>query len=466
MPSSASAIPVGSQFTPELIDLEEFLKAAVAHSGTKAALVGAVTKAPVRVKPYKKPPTRRQGSLPIEAAAQYGLLEPGTYKITPLGERLAGLSAPDVFDEFAKHILRTLGGLRVVEAVQQMQLEGHSVTGDSLAEHLTNQGFPVGEHNTQINALRMWLAKAGVFSAAKSRGPSVWEVDSVRKQALMGLTDDEIAALASLTEEQRAFALTLCALEPSGWVAASEVRNLAEANHDVRFGRGNLRPILEPLADLGLLEFQSGGTSGGKAAQVKTTPKFQKEVLEPFLEKTVKDLDTVLMSYFKKAPADIYADLDSSDKSKKGRALEAYAVRIMRLLRFRFLGWRVRAKDAGYGEVDVVMVRVAAGVPTRWQVQCKNTPGSKVDLEDVAKEVGISLLTKATHILFITNSSFTRDAVTYANEVMINTALTIYLLDRRDFEKIKKNETALAEILNAKAEEASRLKRGESMWEF
>ena len=466
MPSSTSAIPVGSQFTPDLINLAEFLKAAEAHSGDKTALIKAVTKAPVRVRPYKSPPTRRQSSLPVEAAAQYGLLEAGTYKITSLGQRLAKLSEPDLFDEFAKHILRNLGGLRVVEAVQQMQLEGQAVTGDSLADYLTNQGFPVGEHNTQINALRMWLAKAGVFSSEKSRGPSVWAVDSVRKQALIGFTDDEIAALASLTEEQQAFALTLCALEPSGWIAASEVRNLAETNHDVRFGRGNLRPVLQPLADLGLVEFRSGGTSSGKAARVKTTTTFNKEVLEPFLEKTLKDLDTVLMSYFKKAPADIYADLDSSDKNKKGRALEAYAVRIMRLLRFRFLGWRVRAKDAGYGEVDVVMVRVAAGVPTRWQVQCKNTPGTKVDLEDVAKEVGISLLTKATHILFITNSSFTRDAVTYANEVMINTALTIYLFDGRDFEKIKKNEAALAEILNAKAVEASHLKRGESMWEF
>lgn len=466
MPGERSAIPVGTQFTPDLVDLAEFLIACDRHSGKRVQLISAVISAPVRTAPYKKPPTKRQGSLPVEAAAQYGLLEPGTYVITPFGKRLRKLKPPALYDEFARHILHNLGGLRVVEAIQQMQYEGLAVTGDSLAEYLTNQGFRVGEHNTQINTLRMWLAKAGLFASTTSRGSGVWEVDPLRKRALLGLDDEEIAALVELNEQQRAFALTLCALEPKNWILASGVRNLAETNYDVRFDRGNLRPVLEPLAKLELIDFRSGGTSGGKAAKVRITDTFRKEVLEPFLETTVKTLDTLLMSYFRQAPAEIYANLESTDKHLKGKALEAYAVRIMRLLRFRFVGWRVRPKDAGYGELDVVLTRVSGGVSTRWQVQCKNSPGTSVDLEDIAKEVGVAVLTKATHILFIANSLFTRDAVKYSNEVMVNTPLTIYLLDKRDFDKVRKDESVLAEMLNFKAKEASRLKRGESMWGF
>jgi hypothetical protein len=213
------------------------------------------------------------------------------------------------------------------------------------------------------------------------------------------------------------------------------------------------------------LDFQSGGTSGGKAAKLWTLPKFRKEVLEPFLTDAVKSLDPVLTPYYLTTPAAIYRDLHSSDKSRKGKALEAYAIHVMRLMGFRFVGWRKRAKDStGYAEVDVVMTGLFGNSPTRWQVQCKNTPSGAVDLEDVAKEVGLLPLTNATHILMVANSKFTRDARLFANEIMAASPVTIFLMDKSDFEKVRVSPGALAAVLRTRAGETGRMKRRTTMW--
>jgi len=162
VPGVPSAIPVGTQFSPNLFDLKGFLVALVQHSGNKTLIEQAIWAAPIRTRPHQGP-TRRLSSLPVEAARQYGLLDE-RYFATPLAVDLSTLDPPALYDEFARHILLRLGGLRVVEAVQEMRMDGMSITGDSLAEYLTDQGFPVTIHNTAINSMRMWLARAGIFA--------------------------------------------------------------------------------------------------------------------------------------------------------------------------------------------------------------------------------------------------------------------------------------------------------------
>lgn len=457
---AASAIPVGTQFSPDLIDLESFLAKIVANTGNKAALENEVWKPGVRIRQPTRSPTKRRRSLPLEAAVQYGLLEPSTYNATPLAVRLAKLKPPDLYEEFAKHILIERGGLRVVEAVQQMQMDGIPVTGDSLAEYLTDQGFRVTVHNTAVNSMRMWLSKAGLFP---ERG---WDVDVGRKSALVGLSDERIAALVGMTPEQQAFLLALCRINPSGQHPAAEVRNLAETILGRRFARASLpKAVLDELKSAGLIDYTTKGTRGGKTATLRTTPQFRKDVLEPFVEHAIKDLDAVLTDYYRKSPAEIYAQLESSNTATKGRALEAYAVHIMRLMGLRFVAWRKRAKDStGQAEVDVVMAGLVGGLPTRWQVQCKNTPSGRVSLEDVAKEVGLLPITKATHLMVVANCLFTGDAKTYANEVMRNNPVMIFLLEKKDFEVVRNSPGSFPLILQAKAEQISQLRRGESMW--
>nr|MBA2633274.1 hypothetical protein [Chloroflexota bacterium] len=351
MPGTPSAIPVGTQFSPDLIDFHAFLQALVEHSGDREALVEAVWRPAVRTSPPAKAPTHRRRRLPLEAATQYGLLEPGTWEATDLAHELLVLPGEELFEAFARHVLIRLGGLRVVEAVQQMKMDALQVTGDTLAEYLTDQGFAVNVHNTAINSMRMWLAQAGIFSA---KG---WDVDATRKAQLVGLDDEAIAAIVGMTDELRAFVIALCRINPEGDYPAAEIRNLAEAIVGHRFARASLpNVVLEPLRRAGLIEYETKGTGGGKTSILRTTPAFEATVLEPFIEHAVQSLDAALTAYYRKPPAQIYTELGSGDTFIKGQALEAYAIRIMRLLGLRFVGWRKRAQDTtGRAEIDVVM---------------------------------------------------------------------------------------------------------------
>ena len=439
-----SAIPVGTQFSPAVVHLPAFVRAIVTHSGSKAGIETAIWKPHIRIKKKSSVPTKRNRSLPVEAAVQYGLLEKRTYNATPLTLALARIPEPQIYEDFARHILLRCGGLRVLEGIAQMQADGFEVTGDSLATYLSDQGFTVGVHNTAINSLRMWLAKAGIFP--EGNRAEAWRIDLPTKSRIVGLPDEAIAVLAGLTEAQCAFVTALCRVNPAGWCLASEIRDLAEATFQVRIGRGSLpNEILIPLSEAGVLIFRSKGTKGGKSAELKTTPLFNREVLEAFVTRTILDLDATISGYYKKRPEDIYADLESSDTFKKGRALEAFAIFIMRLLGLRFVGWNKQAKETtGGGEVDAVLVGMVGAVPTRWQVQCKNTPSGKVDADHVAKEVGLLPITQATHILIIANCNITAAAREFANQVMLRSPVSIFLLDKKDFDAVKRSRVPWA----------------------
>ncbi len=421
-------------------------------------MLGAIWEPGVRFGKKAARPTKRVRSLPLEAAIQYGLLG-RDYVATDLAKRLADLDEATLYGEFARHILLRGGGLRVVEGVHEMVRQGMPVTGDTLAVYLSNQGFRVSVHNTAINSLRLWLEKGGVFLRA-------WEVNQARVDELLGVNRADVAGLVGLDEDQRAFLIALCRINPRGPVSAAVVRDLAEQSLSRMIPRDSLpKRVLEALRDLGYIEYASGGTSGGKAARLSVTPKFNSQILGPFMADAVASLDPLLTRYFATTPADIYADLDSPHPGKRGRALEAYAVHVMRLMGFRFVGWRKRAVDStGNAEVDVLMRGLFGNSPTRWQIQCKNTPMARVDLEDVAKEVGLVPLTNATHILIIANSQFTKDARHYASEVMRATPLTIFLLGKEDFDAVKATPGALATILYQQANYLSLMGRRTTMW--
>ena len=144
-----------------------------------------------------------------------------------------------------------------------MRADGLKVTGDSLAEFLSSQGFRVTVHNTAVNTLRMWLAEAGLFPTGRARA---WDVNPGAKRRLLRLDDEQIAMLAGLTPAQVAFVEGLCALDPKGWVPANEVRDWAEACRGVTIGRGSLpKEVLIALRDAGLIEYRTKGTGGGPA---------------------------------------------------------------------------------------------------------------------------------------------------------------------------------------------------------
>lgn len=450
MPRESSRIPVGTQFSPNLISLPHFLSALVKHSKKINRLIAAVWAPPVNLRQHSGNLTARRQRLPLEAAKQYGLLD-DAYGATDLCRQLDGMDERSMYRSFARHILLNLGGLRVVEAVQQMQHENLTVSSDSLAAYLTEQGFFVAEHNTAVNSLRMWLAKAGLFPERK--GATAWRVNSEAKEELTGLGDADIAALLGLAEDQREFLLALCAHGPCEHVLASQIRDLASTRSGLAMSRGSLpKRYLEPLQDMGLITFSSRGTSGGKASLLSTTMKFDLEVLEPFLNSSVASLDGPLAMYYRKSLDEIFADMESPLTHVKGTALEAFAIQIMRLLGLRFVAWRKRAREeTGQAEVDALLAGMMGGLHTRWQVQCKNTPSSRLSLEDVAKEVGIAVVTKASHVLFVANCRVTQAAMDFAHEVMRNSSLNLIILDADDFRQLRDSPAAIGEVIRAKS---------------
>lgn len=456
-----TAIPVGTQFSPALFDLASFLKVLVAHTGNRSQIQDAFWAPPVHLTKTAIPASRRTASLPLEAAAAYGLMERKTHKATPLAVELSALQGPALYAAFARHILMSCGGLRVVDAAQRMRDDGLQITGDTLAQYLTDEGFPVTVHNTAINTLRLWLAKGGVFSEGG------WDVDQDVKERLVGLKTSEIEAVVDLEDDQRAFLLTLCRINPAGWYKAADVRALAEATFSIKLGRESLpQRYLEPLKLAGFINYKSGGTSGGKSAILNCTPKFKATVLRQFLSDTAKTLDAALMKYFTQRPKDIYSGLKSSDKYVKGWALEAYAVHIMRLLGLRFMYWRKRSQEStGQAEVDALLAGMFGGAPTRWQVQCKNTPKGKVDLEDVAKEIGLLPITKATHVMLLANCGYTSAAQQFASRINQTTSATVYLLDKTDFDAVCQSAGVLGKILVAKGTQVLRQQPKET-WPF
>jgi hypothetical protein len=459
-----SQIPVGTQFSPTLIDLSAYVRMVVENSGNEQILKKKVVLPPVRKKVYVSQPTKRMIGLPLEAGVQYGLLTRGTYEATDLAKELAKLQEPQIHEAFARHILVNLNGLRVVEAIQEMERDHKKITGDSLAQYLTDQGSRVTVHNTAINTMRMWLAEAGLFPKAKKNNEA-WIPDREIKKKLLGMDDEVIAALASLSQEQIAFTRALCRLEPEGWILASDVRDLAETSFAVRFGRSSLpNEILKPLQEAGFIEYTTRGTKGGKASKLRITEKFKTEVIKPFLERTLGSLNLALTAYYQTRPADFFGEMQSPDTYKKGRALEAFTIYVMRILGLRFLGWRRRARETGQSEVDVLLAGLSGGMPTTWQVQCKNTPSSPVRLEDVAKEVGLLPLTNATHILVIANSSFTEDARKFVMQTMLKSPVTIFLLGKKDFDVIRTDPTRIGGILRSQAERITDYRIKTPLW--
>lgn len=461
-PRTTSAIPVGTQFNPNLIDLPEFVAALVIHSGDKAALETAVWQPSVRHKEKTSAPTKRNKSLPVEAAVQYGLLD-HEYGATDLAKRLVSMKRQEMHEEFARHILLNLGGLRVIEGTQQMNADRLSITGDSLAQFLSDQGFRIGIHNTAINSLRLWLAEVGVFPKS---GSKLWECDVRRREELLPLTEDQISILAAQKPAVHAFVRALCRANPTGWVRASEIRDAAEGKENIKLARASLpKEVLIPLQKAGLITFRTQGTKGGKSAELKTTDKFNKEILEPFVTNSVKVLDATVSDYYKRRPADVFADLVSTDTFVKGRALEALSILLMRQLGLRFLHWNKRARDStAQAEVDVVLAGLIGVIHSRWQVQCKNKPNSNVDVADVAKEVGLAAITHATHILMVSTAGFTDDAIEFAREIMRRTPITIYMLDKNHLALIRKNPASLFEILRIQSEEVARLQPATSIF--
>jgi hypothetical protein len=141
--------------------------------------------------------------------------------------------------------------------------------------------------------------------------------------------------------------------------------------------------------------------------------------------------------------------MDSDSKYEKGVAMETLAVKLGRMLGLKFVGWRVRGRETGGSEVDVVMDQIGLTY-SRIQIQCKNIKGS-LRTKHVAREVGISRILQTNTILMVARGGVTTDARRFANRIMHEENMAIVFLEVDDIEDLDENPNELHNILRGKS---------------
>jgi IS1 family transposase len=115
-----------------------------------------------------------------------------------------------------------------------------------------------------------------------------------------------------------------------------------------------------------------------------------------------------------------------------------------------------RENKIGGAEVDLIF-QSARLVFSRWQIQCKNT--SRVSLDDVAKEVGLTHFLKSNVIVMVSTGEIGPEARRYANKIMSDSNLCIVMVDRGDLALIDARASAIVDVFMREARHAMDLKK-------
>jgi hypothetical protein len=371
---------------------------------------------------------------------------------TAFGEALISLTKdpPSFHAAVAKHALLNLHGLEVLRAVDHLQKIHEEPTLQNIARELKNYGvyFPPG--GTHVSGLKAWFKKAGLLDDR-------WTRSDERLKELIGVTLEEVDTLERFDPQVRAFIRALAALNPSGPIPWSAVRDHAQAMAHVEFDAKNFSgQVLDPLEAAGYIEVaKTTGGRGAKPSTVRPTEKFRGEFIIPLLEALAKSSGDAPIRADR--PLDeVVKELSSPDKHRKGRALEELVVHLCRLLGLTVVGWRIRARETAGSEVDVI----AEGtnyVFSRWQIQCKNT--SSVSNDTVAREIGVAGTTHANVVMIVTTGRFARPASEFAEKVLQGSAINVILLSGHDLSQVVREPASIGRILRSHARQAMKLKK-------
>lgn len=447
--------PYGDQFEPSKTPLIDLLELCLAHQPDRMNLQKAI-RAEFFEGHGKDPAARDDNSnkmamnclLSLNAYRLIRLAKDGKeYAVTALSRRLFSLKndQEELFRQFAVHILKDLEGLLLARLIENIRARGEQVTLEYIGEELNDIGLKIPPNSTYVSTMRSWLAQAGVF---RSKGYEVnWDVI----YGLLKVDQDIIDELYQLTPEQKHFLLSLVNLDARDFMPSNKAAKHTRSVYKIRLTTKNLvKDILEPLETVGLIATRKTTTGrGAKPHDVKLTEKGTKEIFKPLIE-NLADLTELNSTELNRTFDDVVTELASEDKYVKGIALELFAVWIIRLLGLRFSAWRLRHyQSTGGGEVDV-MAASDKIVYNRWQIQCKNQKTS-VGIDVIAKEVGLTFLTKADIVMVVTTSEFAKDAINYANQVSDNSRYYVILLEGADIARIVEDRTRIVDILNLKA---------------
>jgi site-specific DNA-methyltransferase (cytosine-N4-specific) len=451
---STSDLPFGSEFSPAQICLPRLLELSAEFGGNwhnfEAAVRDEYFRSPNRDE-YNQKKLANNTKLSMQA---YRIIDESA-RLTEFGETLFSLRDDPVAIEntLARHILHNLNGLTLVQCILDMQAAGETVNLVSLREWLAERGVRLARGTKHVSTMRLWLERCGVFVAGGN-----WRVDRRRLEEIVGAKDEDLEALAGLSREQRLFLKALVNIGEPGPFPSNEVEKLARASYGVKFNEKSLpKDVLYPLRDAGFIEIIRQTTGrGAKPSLVAPTERLTAEVLLPILDQLDKQVLSELRPYLRRPLTDIFAELDSDSRHVAGLALEALAIRLMRLIDLQYTATRLRGAATGGAEVDVIFESDRL-VFSRWQVQCKNT--SRISLEDVAKEVGLTHMIKSTVIVMVGTGVVGPEARRYANRIMRDSSLSIAMVDKNDLANIISNPPAIVDVLTREARHAMDLKK-------
>jgi len=451
--SRKSDLPFGSEFSPSQIDLADALALADMHGGDWRAFEDSVRNAWFEEHATSDYNRRKLANNTKLGMIAYGLIGRDA-SLTDFGRELLAIrdDKPTLYEHLARHILLNRHGMTLVGCIRDMEASGEPVNLTTLREALGARGvhFPRGGKHPSM--MRLWLAKAGVFVGSR------WQVDPFRVQEILGIGVEEFEALADLPPMHRAFLRALVNTGTTEPQPANEIARLATATYGEKFPEKSLPKLV--LNELVAAEYITAEkTTGGRGAKpflVAPTEKLIAEVVDPLLAQLSRQTDPKLLKLLRRPLSDILEELDNKDRFVAGLALEALAFKIMRVLDMTYVATRLRANQTGGAEVDLIF-ESARLVFSRWQIQCKNT--SRVSLDDVAKEVGLTHFLKSNVIVVVTTGEVGAEARRYANRIMADSNLAVVMLDGRDLASISESPARIVRAFEREARHAMNLKK-------
>jgi len=437
----------GDQFSPDKFSLKEILKICKNFENDRKALQEHIATTYFSLSGTS---ANKMAMNTVLSLNSYGLIElynsGKEYKLTDLGELLLVTeNDEEAYESFVKHILTELEGLLLLKLIYGMQIRGEKITLESLAYRLHNMGFKIAPNSTYISTMKSWLNTMDIFETKRG-----YEIRWESVESILGLTNETIDDLYHLTYEQKHFMLSLLSLGSEEFLPSNKVAEHTRSVFRVNLTtKGLVKEIIDPLEELGLLESRKATTGrGAKPHLVKLSEKSNNELLVPILS-NISEETGIELNLLNKSFDDVVNGLNVANTYEKGINLELLAIWITRFLSLKFRGWRVRGNQTGGAEVDVIAANDKL-IYNRWQIQCKNT-NIVIGNDIIAREVGLTFLTKADVILILTTSTFSPKAKFFADKVMSDSRYYIILLDGNDLNQIVDDHTSIIKILNEKA---------------
>ena len=385
----------------------------------------------------------------------YGLIGDDDATLSEAGSALYAVrhDEPLLYEKFARHILKHCHGMTFVQCILDMHAAAEEIDLNKLRSWLQERGITVPRGAKHMSTLRLWLEKAGVFV-------SRYRVDQSRVEEFLDVSVEEFEQIATFTPAQRAYLKALANMEGGGPHASNSIEALAAAVYGVAFNEKNLpKQVLYPLRNAGYIDLERGTAEKGRGAKpflVTATEKLTADLITPLIEQIEQQTHADLRPLLRKRLHEIREEMRSKDRHVRGLALEALAFKLMRLADMTYVATRLRGSATGGAEVDLIF-EGARLVFSRWQVQCKNT--SRVSLDDVAKEVGLSHLLKSNAVIMVSTGEIGNEARRYANKIMADTSLCIVMVDGNDLDRIETRPAAIIEVFNRESRHAMDLKR-------